>query len=88
MFDNQELERRKLNDHIINQLNELNQEVRELRRENSEQFRFITDAMGKCSNESASKYVLTSTFWQVTGTLFILICGCFGYVEIVKHIKV
>ena len=88
MFENQELERRKLNDHILNQLNELNQEVRELRKENADQFRYITDTIGKCSNDSTDKFVLTGTFWKVASTLFVLVCGSYSYIAVLHHIKV
>ena len=88
MFDETGLERRKLNDHILNQLNELNQEVRELRKENSEQFRYITDTIGKCSNDSTNKFVLAKTFWKVASTLFVLVCGSYSYIAVLHHVKV
>lgn len=74
------LERRKLNDLLLNNLNELHTEIRELRLESATQFRFIVDTVSKSDSDNSKKFILANTFWKIVGILFALICGAYGYV--------
>ena len=55
MFTNQELERRKLNEPILNQLKGLGDEIKELRKENSSQFKYIVEHMSQCNDNNLKK---------------------------------
>lgn len=80
MDDN--IERRKLNDLLLNNLNELHTEIRELRLESATQFRYLSDAISKSDSDNMNKFILQTTFWKVVGVLFTLICGAYSYVLI------
>lgn len=84
MFSNQELERRKLNEPILNQLNCLGSEIKE----NSSQFKYIVEHMCKCNDSNLKKFVLTGTFWKVVSTLFVLVCGSYTYIASLHNIKI
>lgn len=88
MFTNQELERRKLNEPILNQLKGLGDEIKELRKENSSQFKYIVEHMSSCNENNLKKFVLTGTFWKVVSTLFVLVCGSYTYVASLHNIKI
>ena len=88
MFTNQELERRKLNEPILNQLKGLGDEIKELRKENSSQFKYIVDHMSSCNENNLKKFVLTGTFWKVVSTLFVLVCGSYTYIASLHNIKI
>ncbi len=88
MFSNQELERRMLNEPILNQLKDLGIEIKELRKENSNQFKYIVEHMSSCNENNLKKFVLTGTFWKVVSTLFVLVCGSYTYVASLHHIKI
>ena len=82
------LERRKLNDLLLNNLNELHTEIRELRNESSTQFRYIIDTISKSDSDNSKKFILASTFWKIVGILFALICGAYGYVATIVKIGI
>ena len=88
MFTNQELERRMLNEPILNQLKDLGIEIKELRKENSSQFKYIVDHMSNCNENNLKKFVLTGTFWKVVSTLFVLVCGSYTYIASLHNIKI
>ena len=88
MFSNQELERRMLNEPILNQLKDLGIEIKELRKENSSQFKYIVDHMSSCNENNLKKFVLTGTFWKVVSTLFVLVCGSYTYIASLHNIKI
>jgi len=88
VFTNQELERRKLNEPILNQLKGLGDEIKELRKENSSQFKYIVEHMGSCNENNLKKFVLTGTFWKVVSTLFVLVCGSYTYIASLHNIKI
>jgi len=88
VFTNQELERRKLNEPILNQLKGLGDEIKELRKENSSQFKYIVEHMNSCNENNLKKFVLTGTFWKVVSTLFVLVCGSYTYIASLHNIKI
>ena len=88
MFTNQELERRMLNEPILNQLKGLGDEIKELRKENSSQFKYIVEHMHSCNDNNLKKFVLTGTFWKVVSTLFVLVCGSYTYIASLHNIKI
>ena len=88
MFTNQELERRMLNEPILNQLKDLGIEIKELRKENSSQFKYIVEHMSSCNENNLKKFVLTGTFWKVVSTLFVLVCGSYTYIASLHNIKI
>jgi hypothetical protein len=87
-------DRREMNGLLLNNLSELNIEIRELRTEVSEQYRYLNKSINDMSNtcqcttaDIDNKYIRTGIFWKVTGFLFALVCGSYTYITYMLHIK-